>query len=513
MLSLIKKCFVSVLLSAPFVLQAQSSKDVGYQIKGKIRGLVEKDTIYLANYYGDKQYLKDTALVDKSGSFIIDGKAKLDGGFYIIVLPKKKIFDLVITNEQKFSFETDTADLIKNMQFKDSKENLAFYEYLKYVGVKGQEVEVLKPQIKTDSIATTQKLIAIDKEVSEYRKSFLTKYNGYFVAKAFKATDEVEVPEAPKLPSGVADSTFPYRYYKSHYFDNIDLNDDNMLRTPIFHNKFDRFMTKVIPQLPDSVIVEADRLIAKTSNKEVFKYLVYYITNQAEQSKQMGMDAVFVHMYKKYYLSGRAYWVDTNTIKKIKERIEIVEPLLLGKKIPNAYLKDSLDNYKELWKVNGNFTVVFFYDPNCGHCQKEAPKLYEFYQKNKKNVAVYAASIERKDDDWKKFIVKNKYTDWINVWDKGVHTDFRKVFDVYSTPVIYVLDKDKKIIAKRLGVEQLQDFVDNYAKIHKIPMEKEVKESVSELPANNTKTTTTPDKENKSNKSTKGKATNSKTKK
>ena len=139
--------------------------------------------------------------------------------------------------------------------------------------------------------------------------------------------------------------------------------------------------------------------------------------------------------------------------------------------------------------------------------------MYEFYQKNKKNVAVYAASIERKDDDWKKFIVKNKYTDWINVWDKGVHTDFRKVFDVYSTPVIYVLDKDKKIIAKRLGVEQLQDFIDNYAKIHKITLEKEVKESVSELPANNTKTTTTPDKENKSNKSSKGKATNSKTKK
>jgi hypothetical protein len=31
---------------------------------------------------------------------------------------------------------------------------------------------------------------------------------------------------------------------------------------------------------------------------------------------------------------------------------------------------------------------------------------------------------------------------------------------VYSTPVVYLLDEKKKIVAKRLGVEQLNEFID-----------------------------------------------------
>ena len=44
------------------------------------------------------------------------------------------------------------------------------------------------------------------------------------------------------------------------------------------------------------------------------------------------------------------------------------------------------------------------------------------------------------------------------------YTDFKNLFDVYATPVIYVLDKDKKIIAKRLPLEQIEDFIDFHKK-------------------------------------------------
>ena len=473
-----KKAFVGlVMVTSFFGVNAQTPKKTNssptnstttkpasgkYSIKIKVNGL--KDTVcYLANYYGDKQYLKDTAEVDKKGNFTFEGNSKLEGGIYLIVLPKNKYFEAIITNEQNFSMETDTGDFVTNMKIKNSTENTVFYEYLQYVHVKGKQVEDLKKNLKTDSVNVTNQLIAIDKEVSEYRKVFMEKHIGSFVTKVFKATNEIEIPENPNPK----DSNYAYHYYRNHYFDNIDWTDDNILRTPIFHTKLEKYVNKVIPQAPDSMIVELDKLIAKAEvNKELFKYCVWYATNNSEQSKIMGMDALTIHLYKKYYLTGKAYWVDKKTSDKIKEQVEIKEPLLLGKVIPNAYLKDSTDKYRMLWDIKADYTVVFFYDPNCGHCQKEAPKLYEFFQKNKDHVMVYAASIERKDEDWKKFITKNKYTDWLNVWDKGTHTDFRKTYDVFSTPVIYVLDKSKRIIAKRLGADQLQDFIDNYSKAH-----------------------------------------------
>jgi hypothetical protein len=45
-----------------------------------------------------------------------------------------------------------------------------------------------------------------------------------------------------------------------------------------------------------------------------------------------------------------------------------------------------------------------------------------------------------------------------------VVTDFKNIYDIYSTPVMYILDENKKILAKRIGVEQVPDFFDNYFK-------------------------------------------------
>jgi thiol-disulfide isomerase/thioredoxin len=427
-----------------------------YAIKIKVNGL--RDTVcYLANYYGDKQYLRDTAKVDEKGNFTFEGNSKLDGGIYLIVLPGNNYFETIITDEQNFSMETDTADFVRNMTITNSSENTVFYDYLKYVNTKDKQVQDLRKNSKTDSINVTNQLIAIDKEVSEYRKTFMETHTGSFVTKVFKASNEIEIPENPNP----LDSNYAYFYYRNHYFDNIDWTDDNILRTPIFHPKLDEFINKVIPHSPDSMIVEVDKLLNKAAtNKELFKYCVWYITNNSEQSKIMGIDALTIHLYKKYYLSGKAYWVDNKTTDKIKEQVDIKERLLIGKIMPNVYFKDSLDVYKNLWDVNANYIVVFFYSPNCGHCQKDAPKLYEFFMKNKSQVMVYAANIDKDEPEWKKFIVKNKFTDWLNVWDKGSHHDHRKEFDVTSTPMIYLLDKSKKIIAKRIGVEHLQDFID-----------------------------------------------------
>jgi peroxiredoxin len=444
-----------------------------YLIKATIHGL--KDTIcFLGNYYGDKQYIKDTAKVDSKGNCEFKGDEKLPGGIYLVVVPSKRYFELIIDKDQTFSVETDTSDFVGKMKIKGSDDNQMFYDYLRFVDKEQKEADPLRNLLKKvknnkDSTKLLQdKLAIIDKDVQNYKLDFIAKHPDSFEAKVFNASREPDIPEAPLLPNGKKDSTFAYRYYKQHFFDYIDFTDDRLLRTPVFHNKLKQYITTVVVQYPDSIIKEADTLVAKTKgNKEMFKYVVWYITNWSESSNIMGFDAIFVHMVEKYYNTNQAYWVTPSNLEKMTNRAKVLKGLLLGNKIPNVTMQDTSGIYVTLYNVQAKYTILYFWDPTCGHCQKETPKLrsmYDSLKALKRNVEVYAVcSDPNLKKEWKKYIIEHKL-DWINVVDAQNVTGFHTTYDIFSTPVIYLLDENKVILAKRLSVEQLKEFLDRLFK-------------------------------------------------
>jgi peroxiredoxin len=447
-----------MLAFTPSMLPAQNA----YNIKVRLDGLKNTEC-YLANYFGDKQYLKDTAKVDAQGWATFTGKEKLPGGIYLIVTPSKKYFEVIIDKEQDFTVETDTITMVKSMKVKGSKENMLFYDYLNYIEKKHTEMQPLQDKLKTvkakDSTETLRKQIsAIDKDVKDYKLKFIKDHPETFVAKVFRSMQDPDVPEAPLLPDGKKDSTFAYRYFKAHFFDNVDFSDERLIRTPIIHNKIKQYLEQLTVQMPDSINKSADLIISKAkANKEIYKFAVYYVTYTYESSKIMGMDAVFVHMANNYYKNiEQAWWVTDEQLKKIQERSKTLEPLLLGKKIPNLALTDTTGKVQVLHQVKGEYTVLYFWDHGCSHCKKETPKLVEYYNKVKdKGVAVYAVETETDINEWKKYVKENKLS-FTNVQDTYHQTGFKKIFDIYSTPVIYLLDKDKKIIGKRIDVENLE---------------------------------------------------------
>ncbi len=368
--------------------------------------------------------------------------------------------------------ETDSTDFVKNMKIKGSVENQLFYEYLSFIQDKGKEAEPLrkdiekykdKPEDKEKLKEAQDKLNKLDKEVKEYKLKFMVDHKDSFVSKVFRASQEPEIPETPILPNGRKDSTFAYRYYKAHYFDYLDFSEGRLIRTPIYHNKLDTYLKKLTAQIPDSINASADYLVAKASaSKELKKYTIWYITNNYETSNIMGMDAVFVHMVKNYYSYANTPWVDSVTMFKITDKAKKLDPILLGKKAPNVILKDSLGLVHNLYSVNAKYTILFFFDPDCGHCQKSTPKLVEAYDRLKlKGCEVFAVGSSTKDEypKWKKFLRDYKMRG-INVADPDYQSNFRYEYDLSSYPQIFILDKDKKIIAKKLGTEQIEDFID-----------------------------------------------------
>ena len=451
----------------------------GYNISGEIEGL--KDTsVMLAYYFGGKQYATDTAEVI-NGNFSFKGEKELQGGMYLVVLSNQQYFDIIVS-EQHFSFSTKFNDLIGSMSFKYSEENPPFYEYLNFITQMQKEATPIRKQLETtegDLKKTLQeKANAIDVKVKKFRSDFMTNNKDKFFSKIVKATTEIEIPESPLDSTGNPDKTFPFRFYKKHFWDNIDFSDSRMLRTPIFFNKMDQYLDKLTAKHPDSINVSADVLIELSSaNGDIFQYVVSYITSTYERSKIMGMDAVFVHMVEKYYITNKCDWIDSTQLVKIADRAQKIAPNLIGRKASEfldfygrPFMKDTLGKTHILKEINADYTLLVFYGPTCGHCKKEIPKIkneLDSLIETGINIKTFSVATEFDKSEWKNFINTKDIGKWINVSDINhddegnpvASSDWRDKYDIYSTPVIYLLDKEKKIIAKRISYKQITEIV------------------------------------------------------
>jgi peroxiredoxin len=457
----------------------------GFSIQGKVKG-IKDTTVFLAHYFGyNQQVIKDTAKVDSEGRFHFEGNKSLPEGLYLVSLPKQKYMDIVIGN-QEFSFETDNTNLITKMKVTGSKENEIFFKFQQEMAAKFDEMKVVEMEKKfSNSPLADVKLRKIQGEISKFQKEWLKSTDGTFVNKLIKASQDPEIPPYGKPLASKADTSayyqYQYNYYKTHFWDNVDLTDDRFIRTPFLQKKMERYFDELTVQSSDSIIKETDKVLALAKGRDVRRYVVYKIASSYENPKILGTDGAFVHIAEKYYVGEPTLW-DTSTVRKMRERIAVLKPLLVGKEFPNMYLTDTIGTEIQIPKIVADYTVLFIYDPECGHCRESAPKLAKVYQTLKtKNVKVIAASIDRTPVKWKKFIQEFKLQELIHGIDihknpqtgkEEYYTDFKNSFDVYATPVVYVLDKDKKIIAKRLPVEQIEDFIDFHRKQAAREMEK-----------------------------------------
>jgi thiol-disulfide isomerase/thioredoxin len=458
------------------LLQSQKS---GHKITGSITGLKDS-TVILAYYFGGKQYATDTAVVT-NGEFTFEGEKELKGGMYLVVLSESRYFDIIVS-EQHFSFTTKTDDLIGEMTFRDSKENTPFYEYLNFITQMQKDVTPIRKALETATGDTKNKLQEkakeIDSKVKNYRSNFTKNNSDKFFTKIVNATTDPVIPESPLDSLGNPDKTFPYLFYKKHFWDNIDFSDERMLRTPIFYSKMDQYLDKLTVKHPDSINVSADVLVEHSrANSEIFQYVVSYITSTYERSKIMGMDAVFVHMVENYYITNQCDWVDSTQLVKIADRAQKIAPNLIGRKASEfldfygrPFMKDTLEKLHTLQEINADYTVLIFYGPTCGHCKKEIPKVKNDVDSlidAGYNIKTFAVATEFDKTEWKKFINKQKIGDWTNVADINhdeegnpvASSDWRDKYDIYSTPVIYLLDKEKKIIAKRITHTQIVEII------------------------------------------------------
>lgn len=470
-----KKILLPFLIILFVSAQAQSLKS--YEFKIKIKGIADT-TLMLGHHYGSTQYVIDTVPVNDKGEAVFKGYDTLLGGIYLVVAPslKNKYFEMIVSGfESSFTMETDTADFIGKMKVTGSAENKLFYEDLNFIAAKKIEMSNLKGKLDAagnetaTGLAIKEEMKLLNANVETERLKLIEDNTGLFYAKFLKAAMDIKAPEAPMNPDGTKDSTFAFRYIKLHYFDNLDFKDERLLRTNLVDAKVKKYLNDYISKTPDSIEVAVDFIVSKAAiNKKTFQFITVMLLNEYATSKIMGFDAVYVYIVDKYYSSGKAFWLDDVGLYRIQAQAERVRPTLIGKPAQPLILQDTAGVDIPLYSLSSRFTIVLFWSPDCGHCKKEIPKVEALYPELKTlGAEVYAVYSEEEIDKWEKWISEHNYG-WINVCDLHEKESYQVKYNITQTPMLYVLDSNKKIIGKKINIEQVPDLLKHQIEVERV---------------------------------------------
>ncbi|MBC7947526.1 MAG: DUF5106 domain-containing protein [Chitinophagaceae bacterium] len=452
----------------------------GYEIKVTLKPF-KNEFIYLGHYSGKQFPIVDSVKLNEKSEGVFKGAKKLGGGIYLVVYPaKNNFFEILVDKQQHFSVIADTATLKQQKTFVNSNDNLLFSAYQSQMATRGKEIELGRRSLAAstnaaDSARWVSSLRKTDSSIAAYRKDIAQKNPGSILSTLLHLMEEPQIPPASKHPGGKYDSTFAYRYFKDHYWDGINFWDERVARTPasLFDERLDKYYNTLVFPQPDSVIKELDYMLGFAANsEEMTRYLLVKFINRYLNQKYMWEDAVFVHLYQKYFSQKDYPWLTAQGKKIITDRAYSLMANIMGNPAENISLPDTSGKMRTLYSDSAAFTIVSFWDPTCSHCKELLPVLDSMYQVKwkKSGVRMFAVAKETSGTrkDWLSFINEHHLGEWTNVYYSKAEEKSRvdanipgysQLYDVQTLPTVYLLDKDKRIVAKKLTWQQIDDIL------------------------------------------------------
>ena len=451
-----------LILLAPLTCLAQDNYRLKFQVEGW-----RDTTVYLAYYWSDVTYVKDTAEVDERGNFQFDGNGRLPQGVYLLVVNKKKIFDFVVGERQDFTIKTSSEDYLFRLT-SDDLDNQLFFENM----TRAIERHNLANAADGEDIENKGNLARVEKEIKHFQEQLVKKHASTVTARILLAHKPLEIPANAPRADGTLDSTFHLLWYRAHYFDNFKLADDALIRAPgkIYMQKVNDYLDRLFVQHPDSLEAPLERILGMAkANPETFKFLAWQLMVKYREHSIMGLDEVYVDLFDKYFASGLMdFWVTKPMLKNIKDEADRMRRSLVGRTGSNLIMLDAEFTPRSMYDIRNKYTILFIFDPDCGSCKKETPKLVNFYEKKKFDLEVYAVSLDSSMSKMRDMITKMRLQ-WITVNGPRTYVGpVQELYDADRTPAIYVLDRQKKIIAKKIVVSQLEEFFAKYEAVEKL---------------------------------------------
>ena len=486
------KKLLLLLFSFTFLQTLTAVED--YQITVAVKNY-EQDKLVLAHYLGSTILVDDTATISEKGLFVFNGEKALSAGVYLLVLPPdNQYIEIFITEaEKKYSLIFDATTLTKDIVFENAADNSLFYEYVKFSSQNRSKMEALIETIQTGRAAEKdvkeeeEALEKLQQESAAYKENIIQKHPKKLATTIIKSNKQLNIPTFEGDEETIRLQEYLYR--RAHFFDYVR-DDARFFRTKICNDMINFYMDNLTVPHPDSVIQSVDEVLTLISRDSIVfrKYFFDYL-NKYYTSQYVGMDAVLVHLVKEYTMKGKTEFLQEETRAKITKDALLWDKTLIGRTSPNLEnyhlkieesikVKDAEDenrrfvlgNKTELEEVMKPYTVVVFWAPDCGHCKKSMPVLVDFYEKHIDSVEVFAVchTSFKQFGDCAQALKGYEAIKWINTVDP--YYKYVKNYSIETTPLILLLDEDKKVLFKKVAADKLE------VALEQIKLQREAKE-------------------------------------
>jgi hypothetical protein len=445
---------IAMLCMAAVSLQARND----YKIKGCLDNN-KYQQVYLARILGEEKRIIDTCLVTNGCFDFYLADSTLPGMYSIILDVKKDAYIRVLFNHENIVFHSDLNHLLDSMHITESKETMLYYEYSKFLGRSNRKIDLLTrlsglyaPEDKFYKNCQAE-IGKVNQQSAAEPADLIARAQGTFFARLLAGQQTVRVPDN-------LDESQRNKYYREHYLDNIDFTYTPLIRTDLLPQVIKNYMTffeqKDLTQTEQEAgyMDGIDRLLAKCAvNREMYDFVIRQLL---EIFRYGNYDIMGAYVTEKYMLSNKC--AGDPDLRNFQMSIENIRRVSVGKTAPEMILYDDTGAETLLSGFTQDFFLVVFWSTTCSHCVKMLPELSGLYAKchaNSFEILCYSLDADRKQ--WKDFLAKGNYQ-WINQNDTlGWKSKAARDFNVSATPIFFLLNKEKKIIAKPMDLGELTE--------------------------------------------------------
>ncbi|MBO5763950.1 MAG: thioredoxin family protein, partial [Bacteroidales bacterium] len=215
----------------------------------------------------------------------------------------------------------------------------------------------------------------------------------------------------------------------------------------------------------DTVIARVNALIMSAPNKEVQAQYAQKAFAYFYKPNIMGQEAVSVAVAQEWFLSKKLEWPSKDGYFMLQTFVNFNKHSLVGMKAPKLVMQDTQGDSVNIYSLQQDYTILFFYTDDCPNCKSESQKLVAFLNEYKAApIDVYAVYTQSDSTRWHNYIKENfntynPFVNWVNVWDKDYTSNFVALYNVIKTPQMYLLDNGKTILGRGLNVDALAELL------------------------------------------------------
>ncbi len=250
----------------------------------------------------------------------------------------------------------------------------------------------------------------------------------------------------------------------SHYFDEVNLSDSLILRTQAFNDFITTYMRMfgmqaTTEELRDSLFTHAGRLACEKASQghpEVYGWMVdYFYQGYETYAIASGMKMLEKHIQNPNCLTSKK--------QEILRRLEGMAKLTIGADAP-AFEAEMMNEMQVRFtgvSKGKSYSLLVFYDSDCGHCTDLLQNLKSWHEKpeNSAWVEVVTIALDEDREAWEKFHSHENFL-WTDVWAPGgINSKAANDYYILASPVMFVIDKDQKILQMPESVTQLESFL------------------------------------------------------